>query len=137
MRQGYSARGCQQTLQELQPRGDTQTYYQLVAIALLLLKVKYEECLINILAERVQKGTQPPNVLLTYEPLHRCLWGLTDAHLERSQGTFTWHHCTPSHKISTGPVPAVEHTVRGQQSLELTGRPYLLKTLFHFLKLHH
>lgn len=47
------------------------------------------------------------------------------------------HHCTPSHNRSTGPVPAVEHTVRGQQSLELTGKPYLLKTLFHFLEVHH
>lgn len=53
----------------------------LVVITLLLLKVKYEECLINSLAERVKKDTQPPSVLLTYEPLHRCLWGLTDPHL--------------------------------------------------------
>lgn len=37
--QGYSATRCQETLQELQPKGDMQTY-QLVDITLLLLKVK-------------------------------------------------------------------------------------------------
>lgn len=53
--QGYSATGCQQTLQEQQPKGDMQTYYKLVVITLLLLKVKYEECLTNSLTERVKK----------------------------------------------------------------------------------
>lgn len=70
-----------------------QTHYQLV-ITLLLLKVKYEECLINSLAERAKKDTQPPSILLTYT-LHRYLWGLTDPHLERSQETFTWHQEIP------------------------------------------
>lgn len=93
--QGYSATGCQQTLQELQPKGDMQTYYKLVVITLLLLKVKYEECLINSLTERVKKDTQPPSVLLTYEPLHRCLQSSTDPHLERSQETFIWHQEIP------------------------------------------
>lgn len=59
--QEYSATRCQETLQELQPKGDMQTY-QLVDITLLLLKAKYEEYFINSLAERVRKDTQPPSI---------------------------------------------------------------------------
>lgn len=52
---GHSAAGCRQTLQDVQPRGDTETLHQLIAIALLLLKVDHEGWLLNTLPDQCEK----------------------------------------------------------------------------------
>lgn len=108
----HSAAGWRQTLQDLQPRGGTQTHHQLLTITLLL-KVEYEGWLLNRLAGRALllssvKRHPPPNALLTNEPLHcgmwytyrygkknhRCLWGLTDPE-QPGEETFTQHKKIP------------------------------------------